>query len=220
MRSTLGTSLIIAFLAFHKNQWLKDCSIDNKPVHCWHYVDDVFGKWDDILSWIFHWNGKKQIFFPVHKKNDKHFRANFWQISLLPICGKIFERLLDNERFDFFIINNLISTNQSSYKPGDSCINHLLSITHGIYGSFGEGYEVLGVFLDISKASDKVWHEGLIFKLKENAISGKLLHLINNFLSDKKQHVVLNGQCSSWTNVQPEVPQSSIPRRLYFLNSY
>ena len=50
------------------------------------------------------------------------------------------------------ITNHLISTNQSGFKPGDSCINQLLSITHGIYASFDEGYEVRGVFLDISKA--------------------------------------------------------------------
>ena len=99
--------------------------------------------------------------------------------------------------FNFFITNHLISTNQSDFKPGDSCINQLLSITHKIYTSFDKGYEVRGVFLDISVAFDKVWHEGLIFELKQNRISGKLLRLIKEFLSDRKQRVVLNGQCSS-----------------------
>ena len=66
----------------------------------------------------------------------------------------------------FFIENELISPNQSGFKPRDSCINQLLAITHEIYKSFDDGFEVRGVFLDISKAFDKVWHEGLIFKLK------------------------------------------------------
>ena len=70
-------------------------------------------------------------------------------ILLLPICGKIFERLLYNETFDFFLTNHLISTNQSGFIPGDSCINQLLSINHGIYAPFDEGHEVRGVFLDI-----------------------------------------------------------------------
>ena len=122
-------------------------------------------------------------------------------ISLLPICGKIFERLLYNEMFSFFITNHLISTNQSGFKPGDSCINQLLSITHGIHASLDEGYEVWGVFLDISKAFDKVWHAGLIFKLEQNGISGKLLRLIKHSLSNRKQCVVLNGQCSPWMDV-------------------
>ena len=69
----------------------------------------------------------------------------------------------------------LISPNQSGFKPDDYCINQLLAITHEIYKSFDDGFEVRGVFLDISKAFGKVWHEGLIFKLKQNGISGNSL---------------------------------------------
>ena len=84
--------------------------------------------------------------------------------------------------FKFFIEIELISPNQSGFKPGDSCINQLLAITHKIYKSFGEGLEVRGVLkLDISKAFDKVWHEGLIFKFKQNGISGNLLNLSCDF---------------------------------------
>ena len=72
--------------------------------------------------------------------------------------------------FKFFIENELTSPKQSGFKPGDSCINQFLPITHEIYISFGGGFEVRGIFLDISKAFDKVWHEGLIFKLKQNGI--------------------------------------------------
>ena len=60
--------------------------------------------------------------------------------------------------FNFFIGNKLISSNQSGFKPGDSCINLLLSITHEIYESFDVELEVRGVFLHISKAFDKVWN--------------------------------------------------------------
>ena len=83
----------------------------------------------------------------------------------------------------FFLDNKLISTNQSGFKPGDSCINQLLSITHEIYKSFDDGLEVRSVFLDISKAFDKVWHEGAILKLKQNDISGDLLNILTDFLS-------------------------------------
>ena len=74
-----------------------------------------------------------------------------------------------------------------------------------------------GVFLDISKAFDKVWHKGLLFKLKQNGISGKLLNLISDFLSNRKQRVVLNGQYSSWKNIEAGVPQGSILGPLFFL---
>ena len=75
-------------------------------------------------------------------------------MSLLPICGKIPERLQFDEMFNFFIENKLISSNQSGFKPGDSCINQLLSSTHEIYESFDVGLEVESVLLDISKAFD------------------------------------------------------------------
>ena len=73
--------------------------------------------------------------------------------------------------FEFFTENELISHNQSGFKPGDSCINQLLCITHDIYQSLDDDLKRRGVFLDISKAFDKVWHEGLLFKLNQNGIS-------------------------------------------------
>ena len=71
-----------------------------------------------------------------------------------------------------FIKNKLISSSQSGFKPCDSCINQLLSITHEIYSSFHEGLGVRSVFLDISKVFDKVWYDAIIFKLNQNGISG------------------------------------------------
>ena len=129
---------------------------------------------------------KKGNIVPIHKKGDKQMLQNYRPVSLLPICGKILERLMFNEMFEFFIENKLISSSQSGFKPGDSCINQLLSITHEIYSSFDEGLEVRSVFLDISKAFDKVWHDGIIFKLIQNGISGNLLNLLRYFLNEKK----------------------------------
>ena len=67
-----------------------------------------------------------------------------------------------------------------------------------------------GVFLDISKAFDKVWHKGLLHKLKENGINGPLLDVLEDFLCSRKQRVVLNGQQSSWSDFVAVVPQVSI----------
>ena len=103
---------------------------------------------------------KKAIVVPVQKKGDKQILNNCRPVSLLPICGKIFERLIYNKLFKYFLKNDLLSQNQSGFKPGDSFINQLTSITHETCQSFDNGLEVRGVFLGISKVFDKVWHEG------------------------------------------------------------
>ena len=73
------------------------------------------------------------------------------------------------------------------------------------------------MFLDISKAFDKVWHQGLLYKLKQNGISGNLIETLTDFLKDRKQRVVLNERNSSWANIKAGVPQGSILGPLLFL---
>ena len=154
---------------------------------------------------------------PIHKTGDKQVLGNYRPVSLLPVCGKIFERLIFNEMFKFLLENNLVSPTQSGFKPGDSYSNQLLSITHEIFQSFDEGFEVRSVFLNISKAFDKVWQKGLIFKLSQNGISGNLPDILSDFLSDRKHSVFLNGQKCTWENVNGGIPQGSILGPLLFL---
>ena len=113
---------------------------------------------------------KKANLVPVYKKDDKQCLKNYRPVSLLPICDKSFEKLIFNEMFMFFNENNLISPKQSGFKPGDSCLNQLISITHEIYESLDEGLDVRSTFLEISKALDKVPDERVLFKLSQNVI--------------------------------------------------
>ena len=138
---------------------------------------------------------------------------------MLPVFSKIFERLIFNSIYNYLLTHKLLSPYQSGFKPGDSCSNQLISITHEILSSFDnyKSLEVRGVFLDMSKAFDKVWHEGLIYKLQTFGISGNLLTLLSSFLHDRRQRVVLNGINSEWTNIKAGVPQGSILGPLLFL---
>ncbi|CAB4039864.1 Hypothetical predicted protein, partial [Paramuricea clavata] len=65
------------------------------------------------------------------------------------------------------------------------------------------------VFLDISKAFDKVWHKGLLFKLKRSGIGDPLLSWIKSYLTNRKQRAVIDGNMSDWKDVEAGVPQGS-----------
>ena len=111
----------------------------------------------------------------------------------MPIFGKIFEKIIVNKIYNFLLEEKLLNPNQSGFRPSDSCINQLQS--HEIFETFdcNLSLELRSVFLDISKAFDKVWREGLLYNLKSMGISGELYNLLENFLLGRFQRVVLNG---------------------------
>ena len=95
---------------------------------------------------------------PIFKKGDKQLIENYRPISLLPICGKILEKIIFNRLYSYLHTNNLITNNQSSFRPGDSTTNQLLYLIDEIHQAFDctESFEVRSVFRGISKAFDKV----------------------------------------------------------------
>ena len=95
--------------------------------------------------------GKKETLYLYLKKATKNIE-NHRPVALLPIWIKIFKRIIYDNLLKYFLENNLISSKQSGFRRGDSCVNKLLSITHDIFTSVDNGLEVRVVFLDISKA--------------------------------------------------------------------
>ena len=136
---------------------------------------------------------------------------NYRPIGLLPIYGKMFERVIYNSLFNYFQSNRLFTPSQSGFLRGDSCIAQLLSIIHEIQTVFDENptVDVRGVFLDLSKAFEKFWHDGIIFKLKAYDVEGELL-LVKNYLENREQRVALNGQTSECRKIMSGIPQGSV----------
>ena len=155
----------------------------------------------------------------VHKKRAKYLVKNYRPIILLPIFAKVFERLLFNSLLSHFHNNNLFTKCLSGFIPGDSCISQLVSIVNEIQSSFDykPPTDVRAIFLDTSKAFDKVWHQGLLFKLKSYGVEGDSLRLLVNYLDNRKQRVILDGQCSSWKIILSGAPKGFVLRPLLFL---
>ena len=119
--------------------------------------------------------------------------------------------------FNFFRDNNVITAFQSGFVSGDSSVSQLIDIYNTFCKALDEGKEVRAIFCDKSKAFNRVWHKGLLFKLKFAGVSRSLLTWFSDYLTDRKQRVVLPGTSSSWTSVKAGVLQGSILGPLLFL---
>ena len=146
---------------------------------------------------------------PIFKKGDKQLIENYRPISLLPLCGKIFEKIIFNNLYKHLTTHHPITKSRSGFRPRNSTTSQIIDHVDEIQQTFDstKSLEVRAVFLDISKAFGKVWHDGLIFKMRQNGISGKLLKLFQNYLSNRKQRVVLNGFSSDYSSIESGVPQ-------------
>ena len=153
---------------------------------------------------------------PVPKTGDLSTVSNYRPISLLNSEAKLFEKLIFKYLFNHFRDNNLLSSLQSGFIPGDSTVNKLTYLYNTFCEALDGGKEVRAIFCDISKAFDRVWHAGLLYKLEAAGVT-EVLAWFKNYLSDRKQRVVLPGVTSDWASIRAGVPQGSILGPLPFL---
>ena len=154
---------------------------------------------------------------PLHKKNDKSEINNYRPISLLSCVSKIAECVVFKYTFNYVHENHLLSPFQSSFIPGDSTVNQLVNVYHMLCEALDKKKEVRVVFCDISKAFDRVWHEGLLYKLERMGISGALLLWFKGYISNRKQKVIIENSSSKTGDIQAGVPQGSVLGPLLFL---
>ena len=128
---------------------------------------------------------------PIHKKCDRSIPSNYRPISLLNSESKLFERLVFKYLYNHLHENNLLSSLQSGFIPGDSTVNQLTYVCNTFYQALDSGKEVRAVFCDISKAFGRVWHEGLLLKLKADGVIGNVLAWFKSYLSNRKHQTGL-----------------------------
>ena len=155
---------------------------------------------------------EKRLHNASTQKNSKQIVDNYRSVSLLPTCSKIFAKLIFDSICEFLNKSNLFNNNQSGYRSNVSDIHQLIAITYNISSALdvNPSLEGLGVFLDLSKAFDKVWQNCLLYELKSNGIGGNLFKLIKSSLNNRCQRVALSGQSSVWKSVTASVPQGSV----------
>ena len=162
-----------------------------------------------------HW--KTANVTPVYKKGDKGHVKNYRPVSLLSNVAKVQERIVFDVLYNYCSEHNLLTWRNSGFKKLDSAMYQIINVTHQVNQELEKGKDLCLIFLDISKAFDKVWHTGLLHKLKVNGISGNLLKWFGSYLEERQQRVVINGQCSSKLELNAGVPQGSILGPLLFL---
>ena len=160
---------------------------------------------------------KRATIVPLYKGGDRTEVSNYRPVSLLPLPGKILERIAHAKLVEFLNNHNVISPKQGGFRKGFSTSRSIADLTDDLFSSINDGLTSLAVFVDLRKAFDTVNHDILLAKLQLYGIRGINLQWCRNYLSNRKQVTLANGVISSRRNIVCGVPQGSVLGPLFFI---
>ena len=145
----------------------------------------------------------------ILRKGDASLPSNYCRISLISCVGKIMERVVYKNVYNYLVRNKLIYEYQSGFLPKHSTIHQLLELYNSILNSRGKQISWV-FFCDFSKAFDKIWHRGLIHKMNYYGINGPLIKWFGNYVYQRKQKVINRTTSSTVCEVSARVSQGSV----------
>ena len=174
----------------------------------------------EYLLFIFNQSWKKGTFpntwkeatiIPIPKKTkDKTNKKNYRPISLLSCLGKTLERMVNSRLQNHLEKNKLLNPVQSGFRRNRSTEDQVTYLVQEIENAFQQKMKALAIFIDLTAAFDKVWKEGLLFKLLQKKICGNMYNWIQNYLFQRTARVKLDGQLSNRVKLREGVPQGGV----------